>query len=36
MKRFLGDLVEVSCLLVFLSGIAVLAQPGLGVWASSI
>ena len=36
MKRLIGDLVEVSCLLVFLSGIAVIAQPGVGLWISAI
>lgn len=36
MKRLMSDLVEVSCLLVFLSGIAALAQPGFGIWVSSI
>ena len=36
MRRMIGDLVEMSCLLVFLSGIAVLAQPGFAGWVLHI
>jgi hypothetical protein len=33
-RALIEDLIELSCLAIFLSGIAVLAQPGFGAWFS--
>lgn len=32
MRALIEDLVELACLGVFLSGMAMLASPGLGAW----